>query len=115
MEQLELLKDTAETISIASLCALGKTAPNPVLSTLKYFENEYKAHIIDKKCPAKVCKDLIEYKINEKCIGCGVCLKACPVNAITGDKKKMHAIDINKCTKCGICMDSCKFSAIAVS
>ena len=114
-EKLQLLIDTAETVSIASLCALGKTAPNPVLSTIKYFQAEYDAHIKEKRCPAGVCRELIHYSINEdKCTGCGVCLRACPHNAITGEKGKVHSIDDNKCEKCGICEEVCKFDAISV-
>jgi len=116
MEQLQLLEETAETISIASLCALGKTAPNPVLSTLKYFRTEYEAHINNKHCPAGVCRDLIEYSIDsKKCKKCGVCLKACPHGAITGDKKSPYIIDSSECEKCGICLENCRFEAIAVS
>jgi len=115
MEQLDLLMETAETIQIASLCALGKTAPNPVLSTIKYFKDEYISHIKKKICPAKVCRNLIKYEIvDNKCTGCGVCLKACPHKAISGEKKMTHIIDINKCTKCGICKEQCKFDAIVV-
>ncbi len=114
-EKLNLLKDTAETVSIASLCALGKTAPNPVLSTIKYFQSEYEAHIKKKRCPAGVCRELIHYSISQnKCTGCGVCLKACPHNAISGQKKKVHKIDDQECQKCGICKEVCKFEAISV-
>jgi len=115
-EKLQLLKDTSETVALASLCALGKTAPNPVLSTIKYFESEYRAHIDDKKCPAGVCRELIHYVIKEdKCVGCGACLKACPHNAIIGENKKPHQIIDEKCSKCGICKETCKFNAIIVS
>ncbi|MCK4463009.1 MAG: 4Fe-4S binding protein, partial [Candidatus Omnitrophica bacterium] len=115
-EKLELLIDTAETVSIASLCALGKTAPNPVLSTIKYFRSEYEVHIKEKRCPAGVCRELIHYSIDkDKCKGCGLCLKACPHNAISGEKKKLHKIDDEKCQKCGICKEVCKFEAIKVS
>lgn len=114
-EKLELLKDTAETVAAASLCALGKTAPNPVLSTINYFLSEYEAHIKEKRCPAGVCRELIHYSIHEeKCTGCGVCLKACPYDAITGEKKAAHIIHDDACQKCGICKDSCKFDAIQV-
>ena len=115
LEKLELLEDTAETVTIASLCALGKTAPNPVLSTIKYFRSEYEAHIKERRCPAGVCRELIHYSINEeKCKGCTACLKACPHDAITGEIKKVHKIDESKCHKCGICKEVCKFEAIEV-
>ncbi len=115
-EKMELLKETAETVSIASLCALGKTAPNPILSTIKYFQSEYEAHIKDKRCPAGVCRELIHYSIDEdKCTGCGSCLKACPHGAISGEKKKSYRIDDDQCEKCGICKEVCKFNAITIS
>jgi len=115
MKQLDLLEDVAETVQIASLCALGKTAPNPVLSTLKYFRPEYEAHINEKRCPAGVCRALITYSIDpEKCTGCGACLRACPHDAIDGNKKELHSIDQNTCQKCGICRDECKFDAVLV-
>ena len=103
------IKDTA-------LCGLGQTAPNPVLSTLHYFRDEYLAHVIDKKCPAGVCKGLLNYSILEdKCIGCTACAKVCPASAISGEVKKPHTIDTQKCIKCGACVEKCKFSAIIVS
>jgi NADH-quinone oxidoreductase subunit F len=112
---LDFFDELAEWIGKASLCQLGATAPNPVLTTLRYFRDEYIAHIVDKKCPAGVCKALIEYKIDlEKCTGCGACRKRCPQEAISGDKKKPHKIDLEKCIKCGICYDSCKFDAVEV-
>jgi len=99
----------------ASLCGLGQTAPNPVLSTLRYFRDEYVAHIEDKKCPAGVCRALIEYTILEDaCTGCGLCRRKCPQEAISGEKKKLHVIDQEKCIKCGVCFDVCKFDAVAV-
>ena len=111
-EGLELLRDTAETVSAASLCALGKTAPNPVLSTIKYFSAEYDAHIKEKKCPAGVCRELIRYSIDkEKCKACGACLKACPHGAIT-EKEKVYRINGEICTKCGICEEACRFEAV---
>lgn len=112
---IELLNELAETIIDGSLCALGKTAPNPVLTTIKYFKDEYIAHIRDKKCPAKVCKPLIKYTIiPEKCTGCLACLKTCPVGAISGKKKEVHTIDQDTCTKCGTCYDICRFQAVLV-
>jgi NADH-quinone oxidoreductase subunit F len=110
---IELLDELSTVIKDTSLCALGGTAPNPVLSTLRYFRDEYNAHIIDKKCPAGVCQALIQYSINtKKCIGCGACLKQCPQNAITGEKKQPHTLDPEKCIKCGACYDVCKVDAI---
>jgi NADH-quinone oxidoreductase subunit F len=114
-EQLDLLEELGDTMAQTCLCALGKTAPNPVLSTLRYFRDEYEAHIQNKSCPAGVCRELIEYKIDpDACEGCGACLKACPHDAITGQAKQPHAIDAALCTKCGICKDVCKFEAIAI-
>ena len=112
-EDLLLLEELAEVIKDTALCALGGTSPNPVLSTIKYFREEYEAHIKDKRCPAGVCKALIEYSINsKKCTGCGSCLRQCPKDAITGKKKEPHSIDPEKCIKCGACYDVCKFEAI---
>ncbi|MFQ6066868.1 MAG: NADH-ubiquinone oxidoreductase-F iron-sulfur binding region domain-containing protein [bacterium] len=113
---IELLEELSEVVADTSLCALGGTAPNPVLTTIRYFRDEYEAHIKDKKCPAKVCRDLITYSIDrEKCKGCLVCKKLCPQEAIEGKRKEPHRIDQAKCIKCGICLDSCKFEAIIVS
>jgi len=113
-EDLELLQELAETVKDFSLCGLGKTAPNTVLSTLRYFRDEYEAHVRDKKCPAGVCKDLIEYFILEdKCTGCGACLKLCPQQAIDA-YGLIHTIDPAKCIRCGICRDACPFEAIIV-
>ena len=115
-EDIEFFEELAFWISKASLCQLGATAPNPVLTTLRYFKDEYIAHIVDKKCPAGVCKALIKYSIDpEKCTGCELCKKRCPQEAITGDKKGPHEIDQDKCIKCGICEDSCKFDAVEVN
>ena len=115
MEDLNLLEYLAKSIAKTALCGLGQTAPNPVLSTLRYFRDEYGAHIKDKKCPAKVCKDLITYSINEEaCRGCLVCKKLCPQEAITGERKQPHRINQDKCIKCGICLESCKFDAVKV-
>ncbi|MCG2737146.1 MAG: NADH-quinone oxidoreductase subunit NuoF [Candidatus Methanoperedenaceae archaeon] len=113
LEDIQLIEDLSGMMKDASLCGLGTTAPNPVMSTLNYFRDEYIAHIRDGKCPAGVCRELITFSIDEdNCTGCGVCLKNCPSGAITGEKKQVHVIDAQKCTKCGICYDSCKFDAI---
>jgi len=110
---IELLEELAYVIKDTSLCGLGQTAPNPVLSTIRYFKNEYIAHIKDKKCPAGVCRALIKYKIDpEECTGCGVCKINCPEGAIVGESKQPHFINQDKCIKCGICRDNCKFDSI---
>ncbi|MBM4137471.1 MAG: NADH-quinone oxidoreductase subunit NuoF [Nitrospira sp.] len=110
---IELLEDLGQYIKATSLCGLGMTAPNPVLSTIKYFRNEYEAHINEKKCPAAVCRDLITYSIlEENCNGCGACKRACPADAIRGVRKTPHRIDPDVCVKCGTCFDACKFHAI---
>jgi len=112
---IELLEVLSETAVEASLCALGKSAPNPFLSTLRYFRDEYEAHIREKRCPALYCKELIRYYIDaEKCSGCMICLKKCPVGAINGEKKKIHIIDQEKCTNCGTCFEVCpaRFGAV---
>jgi len=115
-EDIEWLEELARMIKDASLCGLGQTAPNPVLSTLRYFRDECEAHIRDKKCPARVCRDLITYSIDrEKCKGCLVCKKLCPEQAIEGKRKEPHRIDQAKCIKCGLCLDNCKFEAVIVS
>ena len=115
-EQLDLLEELADTVSQTALCGLGKTAPNPVLSTLRYFSSEYEAHINEKKCPAGSCKALITYWIDsDKCNGCGVCIPGCAHQAITGGKKQVHVIDTQLCQKCGICRSDCKFDAILVA
>ena len=113
LEDIDRMEELANYIKSASLCGLGQTAPNPVLSTLRYFKDEYIAHIVDKKCPAGVCKSLLQYKIDpDKCKGCTLCARKCPVGAISGTVKNPHVIDTSKCIKCGACMDSCKFKAI---
>ena len=106
------LKDLSNTIKNASLCGLGKSAPNPVLSTLDYFYDEYKAHVVDKKCPSGKCQALLNYHITDACIGCTKCSRVCPANCISGKVKEKHEIDTSKCLKCGACMDNCKFNAI---
>ena len=113
MEHLELLEELAETVSATALCGLGKSAASPVISTMKYFKDEYIAHVVDKKCPAGQCKALASYHIDpEKCKGCTKCARQCPAGAITGTVKEPHVIDAAKCIKCGACMDGCAFKAI---
>jgi NADH:ubiquinone oxidoreductase subunit F (NADH-binding) len=112
-EHLGQLETLAELLSEASLCALGKTAANPVLSTLRYFRDEYVEHIEHKRCPARECKGLFRYEILANCTGCMICAKKCPVKCITGERKKLHVIDQQACTKCGTCYEKCPFDAIA--
>ena len=114
MEDLKQLEEIAATVKVGALCALGQTAANPILSTLAQFRDEYIAHIVDKKCPAKVCKNLMRYEIDPaKCKMCSLCAKNCPVDAISGEVRKTpFVIDQSKCIKCGMCMASCKFGAI---
>ncbi len=115
MEDMDTLEELCESIKRTALCGLGNSAPNPVLTTLKYFRDEYESHIKDKKCPAGVCKELIEYSVDEeKCVGCTKCAKECPEQAISGEKKKSHTIDQTKCIKCGVCYEGCKFDAILI-
>ena len=109
---IEKLEELAQTIKSTSLCALGQTAPNPILSTLKFFRDEYEAHIRDKKCPAHHCKALLQYQITDKCRGCTACARVCPAGAISGEIKQQHVIDQDKCLKCGACMEKCRFGAI---
>ena len=113
MEDLDKLEELCYYIKENSLCGLGQTAPNPVLATLKFFREEYVSHIVDKTCPAGVCKKLVSYKIDpEKCKGCTACARKCPVGAISGAVKEIHSIDPSKCIKCGVCMDTCRFGAV---
>ena len=113
LEDIDKLEELAAYIKAGSLCGLGQTAPNPVLSTLQYFRDEYIAHVVDKKCPAGVCKNLLTYVINpEKCKGCTLCSRVCPVGAIEGSVKVPHVINTDKCLKCGACIEKCKFGAI---
>lgn len=117
-DDIERLEELAEVAGDAALCALGRTAPNPFLSTLKYFREEYEAHIRDKKCPALSCKELIAYYIDpDKCMACMTCSKQCPADAISGAKKLVHVIDQEKCTKCGTCFEVCpsRFRAVKKS
>lgn len=114
-DDIQAIKDLCEHMKSASLCALGQTAPNPVVSTMRYFEDEYVAHVKDKTCPAGVCKGLLTYSISaDKCRGCTLCKRNCPVDAISGEVKKPHVIDTKKCIKCGQCMANCKFGAIEI-
>ena len=116
LADIDRLVQLGQMIAETSLCGLGQTAPNPVLSTIRYFRHEYEAHIIEKRCPAGVCKDRISYRIiPENCTGCGACRRNCPTEAITGEKKMPHVIDQNKCVKCGVCMTKCKFDAVLIS
>ena len=114
LEDLDKLEELCYYIKENALCGLGQTAPNPVLSTLRYFRDEYVAHVVEKRCPAGVCKALLSYTIDaDKCKGCTLCARNCPANAITGTVKEPHVIDQSKCIKCGACMEKCRFSAIS--
>jgi NADH:ubiquinone oxidoreductase subunit F (NADH-binding)/(2Fe-2S) ferredoxin/NAD-dependent dihydropyrimidine dehydrogenase PreA subunit len=113
LEDLDRLAELGDAIKAGSICALGGTAPNPVLSTLRYFRDEYEAHVVDKRCPAGVCTPLLHFEIDPaKCTGCMVCARSCPGEAITGGKRQVHSIDSSKCTKCGSCYELCKFAAV---
>jgi NADH:ubiquinone oxidoreductase subunit F (NADH-binding)/Pyruvate/2-oxoacid:ferredoxin oxidoreductase delta subunit len=115
MEDIEKMRNIGEAMKKASLCGLGQTAPNPILSTLNYFEKEYLAHIKDQRCPAGKCKQLISYHIlADKCIGCTACARKCPVDAISGERRQIHRIDPELCIKCGLCYETCKFGAVYV-
>ena len=112
MRTLEKLRQLSETIKDTALCGLGQTSPNPVLSTLREFRREYMEHVLTKKCSAGVCSALIRYEINDKCVGCTMCARNCPVSCISGERKQLHEIDQSLCIKCGVCMETCKFHAI---
>ncbi len=114
LAHLDLLEELAIVVKDTAMCGLGQTAPNPVLSTLRYFREEYIEHITNKRCPAGVCTELITFSINENCTGCGACVRVCPAEAITGDKKKRHVIDADRCIKCGGCRSVCRFDAVDV-
>jgi ferredoxin len=112
---IEMLSELADTLADASLCGLGTTAANPVRTTLRYFLDEYEAHVYEKRCPAGFCRDLITFWINtDGCTGCRACARVCPVDAITGEAKKPHVLDQSKCIRCGLCRATCRFGAVMV-
>ena len=115
LEQLDLLEELATAVKDTTMCGLGQTASNPILSTLRYFRDEYVEHIVNQRCPAGVCKALVTFSINEDCTGCMLCTKSCPENAISGIKKELHTIDTGKCIRCGACVTVCEFEAIDVA
>jgi NADP-reducing hydrogenase subunit HndC len=116
LKDLDRLRNMSVVIKDTALCGLGQTSPNPVLSMMDNYYDEYVAHVTDKKCPAGQCKNLMEYIINaENCVGCTACARVCPVNAITGVRKEVHLINPSICIKCGACMEKCKFDAIFIS
>jgi len=113
-EAVDRLQKLGEGIALGSLCGLGKTAPNPMLSTLRYFREEYEAHIAEGRCPAGVCRPLTTFEITDECNGCGACVRACPTEAIEGTKKEVHTLDQAKCIQCGACFDACNFDAVLI-
>jgi NADH:ubiquinone oxidoreductase subunit F (NADH-binding) len=115
IEDIDRMVKLSESVVLGSLCGLGKSGPNPLLSTIKYFREEFETHINDKKCPAGVCRDLIKFTIEDNCTGCTACVPVCGSNAITGKKKEVHVIDQKKCTQCNACYAVCTFDSITIS